>query len=44
MRIPGDGEIRALHEKYAPTFLAMREEFGEPDLRALIATYGHAVR
>ncbi|HZE30744.1 MAG TPA: HD domain-containing protein [Actinoallomurus sp.] len=25
-------------------FRALREEFGEPDLRTLIATYGHAVR
>jgi uncharacterized protein len=37
-------DVRRFGTGKVATFLAMREEFGEPDLRALIATYGHAVR
>jgi hypothetical protein len=37
-------DVRRFGRGKVATFLAMREEFGEPDLRALIATYGHAVR
>lgn len=37
-------DVRRFGRGKVATFLAMREEFGEPDLRALIAAYGHAVR
>jgi uncharacterized protein len=38
------GDIGRFGADKVATFTSMREEFGEPDLTALIDTYGHAVR
>ena len=37
-------DVRRFGEDKVATFTSMREEFGEPDLTALIDTYGHALR
>jgi uncharacterized protein len=37
-------DVGRFGEDKVARFRSMREEFGEPDLRTLIATYGHAVR